>query len=340
MLFFINKLFSKFRQSASIAVLLLLLTACPELIMAQQYPLSYSTTGYSGNVQLKSFRLKDKTKIFDSVSTLSREKSNIQKPGEKYKINYIKVGAITGVTAGAFLWLHNYQKNSWWKDQRGPFHFANDWEYSMSADKFGHFFDGAFIQALYRGAFEWAGFSPTAAQWMGAAFSIAYMTDIEIEDGFATSWGFSPGDQICNVTGALYPVAQYYWAPLRSFNLKWSYYPSPELSDGNKNGAFLDDYNGQTMWLSVNVHDLLGKKAQKFWPDYLNVVVGRGVNDYQNFDKRYSDYYLGLDLNWEKIIPGNSKFMLWFKNVINHFRFFPLPVIRFNKDGVQYIVNW
>ena len=266
--------------------------------------------------------------------------SGSQLPGRKYKINYIKFGAITGVTAGAFWWLHNYQKNAWWSGQRGPFHIQNDWDYAMSADKTGHFFDGALIQAIYRGGFEWAGFSPTASVWMGAAFSIAYMTDIEIEDGFATDWGFSMGDQICNVAGALYPVAQYYWKPLRSFNFKWMYYPSEELTSGKKNGAFLDDYDGQTMWLSINVSDFLPKKAKSFWPDYLNIATGYGVNDYKNFDKRYADYYVGLDLNWEKLLPGKSPFMLWFKNVINHFRFLPLPALRFNKDGVSYIVNW
>jgi len=340
MLYLIYKFISKKHLLFLITLLFLFTIADSQLLLAQQDTIAINSRDRTDYFQMNSFRLKDKAFIFDSVNSVTGGKNTTKKQIQNYKVNYIKVGAITGATAGAFWWLHNYQQNAWWKDQRGPFHVANDWAYSMSADKFGHFFDGAFIQALYRGAFEWAGFSPTAAQWMGAAFSIAYMTDIEIEDGFATQWGFSPGDQICNVTGALYPVVQYYWAPLRSFNLKWSYYPSYELSNGDKNGAFLDDYNGQTMWLSVNVHDFLGKKAQKFWPDYLNVVVGRGVNNYENFDTRYSDYYLGLDLNWEKIIPGNSKFMLWFKNVINHFRFFPLPALRFNKDGVQYIVNW
>ncbi|HMQ79467.1 MAG TPA: DUF2279 domain-containing protein [Ignavibacteria bacterium] len=295
--------------------------------------------GYHGEIKLK---LKDKFSLIDSTAnnTGRQTKSGSQLTQHKYKINYLKFGAITGVTAGAFLWLHNYQKNAWWSGQRGKFHFQNDWDYAMSADKTGHFFDGALIQAIYRGALEWAGFSPTASVWLGAAFSIAYMTDVEIEDGFATDWGFSMGDQICNVTGALYPVAQYYWKPLRSFNFKWSYLPSEEITSGKKNGAFLDDYNGQTMWLSINVHDFLGKKAKNFWPDYLNVVTGYGVNHYTEYDKRYADYYVGLDLNWERIIPGNSKFMIWFKNIINHFRFLPLPALRFNKDGVQYIVNW
>lgn len=293
---------------------------------------SYAQTSDSVNLKLK-------TDTLTSASKLKLKNDN-QIPKDKYKVNYIKFGAVTGATIGAFWWLHNYQKNAWWSGQRGEFHFQNDWNYAMSMDKLGHLFDGAFIQALYRGAFEWAGFSPTASVWIGAAFSVAYMTDIEIEDGFATDWGFSPGDQIFNVLGALYPVGQYYWKPLRSFNFKWSYYPFQDITSGTKNGAFLDDYNGQTIWLSMNVHDALSKGAKKVWPDYLNLVMGYGVNDYTHIDTRYADYYIGLDLNWERIIPGNSKFMLWFKNVINHFRFFPLPVLKINKDGVTYTVNF
>lgn len=290
---------------------------------------------FSGEADSTHLKLKD-----DSSVLKLKLNSGSQIPQNKYQINYLKTGVIVGVTIGGFVWLHNYQKNSWWSGQRGEFHFQNDWDYSMSADKCGHFFDGLLIQAIYRGGFEWAGFSPTASVWMGALFSIAYMTDVEIEDGFATDWGFSPGDETCNIAGAMYPVLQYYWKPLRSFNFKWSYFPSESLTSGEKHGAFLDDYNGQTAWFSVNVHDFLSKKGKKFWPDYLNIVGGYGVNDYQNYAIRYADYYVGLDLNWERIIPGNSKFMLWFKNVINHFRFLPLPVLRISKKGVSYSVNF
>jgi hypothetical protein len=262
------------------------------------------------------------------------------KPIEKSNINYIKVGAITGVTAGAFWWLHDYQANAWWKDQRGKFHFAEDWDYALSADKLGHFFDGALIQTLYQGAFEWAGFKKTTAMWIGVGFSIACLTDTEIEDGFATSWGFSGGDELANVTGALYPVAQHYWDPLKNFKFKWSYFPSEELRNGAKNGVFLDDYSGQTMWLSIDVNNMLPKNAKKFWPEIIDIVFGYGVDYYSDFSKRYPNWYVGLDLNWEKIIPGNSKFMLWFKNVINHFRFFPLPVMRFNMHHPSYVVNF
>jgi hypothetical protein len=279
---------------------------------------------------------KDSGSLFTDFKLKEKSSRQIQ----KNDINYIKVSVITGVTAGAFWWLHNYQANSWWKDQRGPFHFQNDWAYSLSADKIGHFFDGYFIQALYEGAFQWAGFKKTSAMWMGAGFSILYMTDIEVEDGFATTWGFSPGDEICNITGALYPIAQYYVPPLQNFNFKWSYYPSEEISTGKKNGAFLDDYNGQTMWMTVDVNNMLPKKAKKYWPEILNLCFGYGVDNYTDFANRYQNWYIGLDLNWEKIIPGDSSFMMWFKHVINHFRFLPLPAIRFNPHGVHYVVNY
>ncbi len=259
---------------------------------------------------------------------------------DKYKISIWKTGLITGVTIGAGIWLHNYQKNAWWSGQRGKFHFQNDWDYAMSADKIGHFFDGAFIQALYQGAFEWSGFKPKAAMWLGSAFSIAYMTDIEIEDGFASDWGFSPGDELTNILGALYPVLQQTWEPLQEFNFKWSYYPSEDLRSGNKQGAFLDDYDGQTMWLSIGVHKFLPKSLKKFWPEFLNIALGYGVKNYKDYDNRYANYYLALDFDWKKIIPGKSKFMLWLKNVLNHFRFLPAPGLRFNKHKTELIVNY
>ncbi|HEY3252272.1 MAG TPA: hypothetical protein VGK25_14275, partial [Ignavibacteria bacterium] len=88
------------------------------------------------------------------------------------------------------------------------------------------------------------------------------------------------------------------------------------------------------------VNNMLPKKAKSYWPEIFNIVVGYGVDNYTDFDKRYANYYIGLDLNWLKIIPGNSKFMMWFKNVINHFRFLPLPAIRFNKHETKYVVNF
>lgn len=269
-----------------------------------------------------------------------KAKNNILSEESKTNVNFLKTGLITGMTIGAGVWLHNYQKNAWWSGQRGHFHIQNDWEYAMSADKFGHFFDGAFIHKLYSGAFEWAGFDKKSSMWLGTLFSIAYMTDIEIEDGFATNWGFSWGDELGNVLGAFYPVFQYNSSALKEFNFKWSYLPSDDIRNGSKNGAFLDDYNGQTVWLSAGIYHFLPKKAKKYWPDFLNIAIGYGVKHYTDPVKKYQNFYIAFDYDFRKLIPGSSKFMVWMKDILNHFRIFPAPGIRFNKKGVEYVINF
>jgi hypothetical protein len=93
------------------------------------------------------------------------------------------------------------------------------------------------------------------------------------------------------------------------------------------------------MWLSMGIHYFLPEGAKKYWPEFLNLAVGYGVKHYQEANK-YRNFYVAFDYDLRKIIPGNSKFMLWFKDVINHFRIFPAPGIRINKDGVEYVINF
>ena len=86
---------------------------------------SVSVFSQSYPVYTPELKLKEKFKLFDSTKSNTEQKQNSgsQFTTPKYKVNYFKVAAITGVTAGAFWWLHNYQKNAWWSGQRGKFHF-------------------------------------------------------------------------------------------------------------------------------------------------------------------------------------------------------------------------
>ena len=110
-----------------------------------------------------------------------------------HSLNPIKFSSLTIVTLGAVIGLHNMQKHAWWSGERGQFHIQNDWAYAMSMDKIGHFMEGGLIEKTMKGAFIWSGMEDRTAMWFGALFSIGYMTDIEIEDGFAKAWGYSPG---------------------------------------------------------------------------------------------------------------------------------------------------
>ena len=249
----------------------------------------------------------------------------------KPHLNYIKFGALTGFTAGAVLFLHNFQKHAWWSGDRGKFHVENDWAYAMSMDKLGHFMVGGLISKTMRGAFIWSGMKERTAMWFGALFSIAYMTDIEIEDGFAKEWGYSPGDEYSNLAGDIFSIAQDLWKPLQTVNMKWSYVPT---NDPAHKGDFPDDYSGQVFWLSFDVHHYLTGTKLQSWPDFLNLALGYGVKDYDHYGPgaRQQNIYLGLDLDLRKIIPGESSFMRFVKEFLNTFKIIPTPAMKWNTS--------
>ena len=303
----------------------------------------------SSNVGLSSANLK----IVNVPFSLKEKKSNLINPvlnklypdtnrltKKNYSLNPIKFGVLTTVTLGMSIGLHNFQKHAWWSGERGQFHIQNDWAYAMSMDKIGHFMEGGLIEKTMKGAFIWSGMEERTAMWFGALFSIGYMTDIEIEDGFAKAWGYSPGDEIANLTGDIFAIAQDMWTPLQTVKLKWSYVPS---NDTLHKGDFPDDYNGQVFWLSFNINKYFGKKFEEFWPDYLNLAIGYGVKDYEYFGPggRSQNLYIGFDFDVRKIIPGNSSFMRFVKEFLNTFKFIPTPAIKWNMTygKIQLVVH-
>jgi hypothetical protein len=245
------------------------------------------------------------------------------------KISLSRTLAFTGFTIGASVFLHIFQQNAWWSGQREHFHIDYNWVYSLQMNNLGHMFVGQLISNTMKDAFDWCGFKPDMSMWMGTLYSFFYMTDIEIEDGFAKQWGFSPGDQTFGMAGQVWALGQYYLKPMQKVTLKWSYRPT---NDPFHKGDFPDDYNGQTFWLSFNVYDFLPKAIQKIWPSFLNVAAGYGVDGYDDYrgDGRIQNFYLTFDYDLRRIIPGDSKFMLVVKNFINNFKFLPAPGLRWN----------
>ena len=252
-----------------------------------------------------------------SLKSLSKSISLLNIPArEKSNINVLKFSSLVAVTVGMSIGLHQLQKNAWWNGQRGDFHIQNDWGYAMSMDKIAHFMEGGLIAKTMKGAFLWSGMNETSAMWFGALFSIAYMTDIEIEDGFATDWGYSPGDELANISGDIFSIAQDLWKPLQTEQIKWSYVPT---NDPLHKGDFPDDYSGQVFWLSFDINKYFGEKFKKNWPEFLNVAIGYGVKDYDHYEPggRQQLAYLGLDIDLRKVIPGNSSFMKFIKDFLN-----------------------
>jgi len=270
--------------------------------------------------------------------------------------------AYTGFSIGLY--------NSWYKNfEREPFHLYNDWGEWRHMDKFGHIYSGYFQASLcYKGA-RWTGLSKNKSMWTGMIMSTVFQSTIEVMDGFSAKWGFSGYDVGANILGlTAFGIQQHLWdnqkIKLKMSSLPQSYAQNPIISESglaqtsleertnqlfgdNYFESFLKDYNAQTYWASINVHDFLNTGNK--WPQWLNIALGYGAqNMYGGYENnweylgeryvldsnkfpRYSQFYLGFDVDMEKIKTKNH----FFRTVLSVFNIFkiPSPALEVNTLG-------
>jgi hypothetical protein len=160
-------------------------------------------------------------------------------------------------------------------------------------------------------------------------------------------WGFSPTDFASDVLGAFFPVAQEYWEPLRAINLKFSYLPSADLTHGTwkhgifvKKDTFIDDYQGQMFWLTINVNHYLPKDYKKYWPDWLQLAFGYGLSRWDGDEEASlrhvtdKELWISLDYDIEKL-PGDGELLRLLKKLFNQFHL-PAPAIRLTPGPIWY----
>ena len=258
---------------------------------------------------------------------------------ETSKVSPARVAIIGGTLIGSMVAIHIYQANGWWKDNRTSFHFREDLKYGLWVDKIGHFY-GATAQAfVFRKSFQWANLSEEKALWWGSGAAALFQTYVEMEDGFST-WGFDRVDFTFDMAGAAWPVAQYYAPFLQNFDFKFSYHPSPELHGGGGIGfkgqkhIIFDDYEGQTLWLSARVKNLLPARVSLYWPEFLCVAVGYGARKVVSPDA-HPVVFLALDFDFTKIIPDDTSFLKTLGEALN-FIHFPAPAVRISPSAVWY----
>jgi len=105
-----------------------------------------------------------------------------------------------------------------------------------------------------------------------------------------------------------------------------SYYPTPFYSHNNyKDWSLTSDYRGHFYWLSFDVHELLPKPAQRYWPSFLNVAVGYGIDKYgpRNEKPHLRDWGISFDWNLSAI-KTNKQGLHAIKEIINYVHF-PAP---------------
>lgn len=267
------------------------------------------------------------------------------RPLIKSDVSTLPLVGMGAAYATLFTALHINQNNAWWKDDTGGWHVVEDLEYARFLDKFGHFYTAYIMSMVPADMLMESGMAQTPARWIGAGLGLLYNTYVEVEDGYASNWGFSPSDEIANFCGSTFYLLQYYFPVLENFTPRWSYIPSHWVNDASitdRPSTFIDDYNSTTFWLAVNVNNLLPKNLAEYWPDWMMLSAGYGIRNYAvtNSDGTQAPvtrrFMIGIDYDWIKILPeAKFGFLNYVRQWLNYLRL-PGPTLEFGDDGVSF----
>ncbi len=246
-----------------------------------------------------------------------------------------------GILGASITGIHVLQYNSWWKDQRTAFHVVDDPDYEANFDKFGHRFGGYYTCFFFDEAFTWSGFNRTQSILLSSLASILFEFYVEIEDGFARDWGFSPGDAKADIEGAAMYVIRNTIPFMHNFNYKLAYFPTAQvLGSTSHTHNPIDDYEGQSYWFTANINGLLPKSWQGVIPEWLN--LGFGIGGYtlnsDDYTQRRKAYYIGLDYDIDKIFPESDIGILNFIRKAFGYWHFPAPAFRILPDPRFFIL--
>lgn len=259
----------------------------------------------------------------------------------KDKLHLVRLSLIGGGIFIAWLSMHIYYSNTWWKDRVHYFKFAEDPYYARNVDKMSHVYTTNLITEGSAALYEWAGIKPMPAVVFGSITAMAYETYIEINDGLSPIWGFDWGDMAGNFVGALYPIAQRYVPVLNNINVKWSFDPKWIQRKVQNQFDLLDDYTSMIFWVSVNPKGLLPEKMSEYYPGFLAIALGvslKGASHLGASGNAYREWYLAFDVDITRL-PGKSEFMKKFKKLLNFYHL-PMPTVKFQPTGVWYGIHF
>ncbi len=246
------------------------------------------------------------------------------------------VGSLIGLNSA---WYADYPKSR--------FHFFNDNDEWLLMDKGGHVVASYYISKYGIDLVKWTGMERKKAIWIGGSFGVIFQTTIEILDGFSAQWGASPGDLIANTVGSAIAIGQELLWDDQRIIFRYSYHYTeetkyrPNLLGSNWKERWLKDYNGQTYWLSANIHSFLRNSDSRF-PRWLNVAVGYGAQGMLGgssnptelngqplpYFERYHQFYFGLDIELGRI-KTKSKFLKALFNSVVLIKV-PMPTLEYN----------
>ncbi|MGS2725875.1 DUF2279 domain-containing protein [Psychroserpens sp. BH13MA-6] len=238
----------------------------------------------------------------------------------------------------------------WYADfPRSKFKTTNDLNEWLQMDKMGHVFSSYQLGKTGANLLKWSGVGKKDQLLYGATLGLGFLSAVEILDGYSEEWGFSWSDMAANGLGTgLFIGQELLWNEQR-ITMKYSFHQThyaalrpDKLGDGLLEEA-LKDYNGQTYWLSANIHSFFKNSRV---PKWLNLAFGYGaegmitgkneevVDNLLITPNRRRQFYLSLDVDLSRI-QTNSRFLRSLFDVFNLIKV-PFPTLEFNgKNGIK-----
>ena len=287
--------------------------------------------------------------LFNVSLSVFAQHTNFFKPSDTLNTKRRNAVVISEAAIGGLTLLGLNQL--WYADyERSKFHTIDDNNEWLQMDKFGHVFSSYQLGKFGAQTLNWSGVSKKDQLLYGATLGFTFLTAVEVLDGFSSEWGFSWGDFTANTAGAgLYIGQELLWEEQRIV-MKYSFHRTKYASqrpDKLGNGLLeeaLKDYNGQTYWLSANMHSFF--KDSKI-PKWLNVAVGYGgegmlsgnegliVNNALVKQNRRRQFYLSLDVDLTRIKTDSDVLKSIF-SVFNSIKV-PFPTLELTgKSGVKF----
>ncbi len=279
-------------------------------------------------------------------------------PNRETRIRPTNFAIFAGATLSYMTIQHIIQKNSIWSET-GEFRFIEDGNYALYIDKVGHTFGSYFSSYFFTEMFLWSGFDYDLSFVLGPTLGMLYTAYVEVMDGFAAGWGFSPSDFYFNVAGSVFFMLQHYIPFLQNITPKFMYIPANWHGElpRKPHSFFIDDYASHTFYWSFNIHNMLPNSLKDYWPSWLQLTFGVAVrnlcdtNDpahncdlsrgqvYENGVLGSPRYIIGLDYDLVKILPDGAPFWNWAKQTLNHFKL-PAPAIEFSNEGTRFYLMY
>ena len=255
---------------------------------------------------------------------------------------------VAGVDAAVYVGTMVGLNQLWFKDcQWIGMHTINDNGDWLQMDKLCHATTSYHTSLVGDESMRLAGVDSKRSALFGGAFSLLFMTSIELMDGGYKDWGFSWGDMAADVGGiALYTAQQLVWDEQR-ISLKYSFHPTeyaqynPEELGSNLVSRALKDYNGITIWGTFNIKEFLLDSESDF-PEWITVDIGYGAkgmiapqptSDFQ----RVRQFYLAPGVDLAKL-PVENRYLKAILRAISFIKL-PTPALEYNASD-KFVWHW